>query len=103
MPVYNTDFFGNPVRNSDWNKTPNGGEIVGKFFMVVFTVVASLLLGLLLSIPFALLGGWALMLAIGIVHLHVLASVQAVGYWLCVVLAFLLRVTISVGTDKSSK
>lgn len=51
----------------------------------------TLVLGLALSALFSLLGGWALMLAVGVIHHEWIPQCPTIGYWSAVLLAMLLR------------
>jgi hypothetical protein len=51
----------------------------------------TLVLGLLLSALFSLAAGWALMLAVGVIHHEWIPQCPTIGYWWAVLLAMLLR------------
>lgn len=51
----------------------------------------------------ALLNGWMLMLAVGIVHKHWIPQMPTVGYWWAVLVVYLLRGVFSRSPDDKSK
>jgi hypothetical protein len=58
---------------------------------------------LLISALTALLGGWELMLAVGIVHAEWIRQLPTVGYWWSVLLVYLLRGVFSVPSSTKDK
>lgn len=56
-------------------------------FETAFKATISALITMFLMIPFALLGGWALMIGIGAVHGWI-PAVPTAGYWTSVVIAY---------------
>ena len=58
-------------------------------------VLAKLLTALFYSAIMALVGGWALMIAVGVVHAHWLTTMPTIGYWPAVVVVFLLSWVVS--------
>ena len=57
----------------------------------VTAVIGAVLAALFLSAVFGLVAGWALMLAVGVIHHEWITSCPTIGYWWAVLLACLLR------------
>jgi len=57
-------------------------------------IVLLVLLGLALSAAYSLAAGWALMLAVGVIHHEWIAQCPTIGYWWAVLLALLIRMAL---------
>lgn len=65
-------------------------------------IVLLVLIGIAIDAVYSLLAGWALMLAVGVIHHEWIEQCPTIGYWWAVVLAFLLRSALHV-IDSTSK
>jgi hypothetical protein len=57
-------------------------------------MIVAVLAGLTLSAAFSLLGGWALMLAVGVIHHEWIPQCPTIGYPWAVLLALLIRLAL---------
>ena len=64
--------------------------------------IRKVVVGVVSSVIEAFLGGWLLMLAVGIAHTYWLPALPTVGYWTSVVLVVLLRGVFSRPTTHTS-
>jgi uncharacterized membrane protein YiaA len=64
-------------------------------------IIGVILLGLVVSAAGSLAFGWVFMLLIGVVHAEWLPALPTIGYWLAVLITFLIRsVLMPVSWDK---
>ncbi len=77
------------LRRSRWARTR---AALGKFFVA-----------LIVAIPGALLGGWMLMLAVGIARAEWIGQLPTLGYWWAVLLTWLLRSALGTHTSPKSE
>jgi hypothetical protein len=84
MVEYKKDFFGNPVYNDRVKRSKGNGVSVG--------LLVAFLVGIIVGLPVALLRGFGLMLAVGIVHADLFPNVPTLGYWISVGLAWAIAV-----------
>jgi hypothetical protein len=66
-------------------------------------VIQKIVTVLLVSAGSALLGGWELMLAVGVIHAEWIRQLPTVGYWWAVLVVYLLRGIFSIPSYSKDK
>ncbi len=77
--------------------TKSSSDLNGLGWVVAFIIALPLIVAL------STLGGWVLMLAFGIIHLHIASGVPAIGFWVAWPLSVLYSVFTYKGTSKKEQ